>query len=101
MNQMLPIKADWQEAQAERRARYAAAVTRMAKLAIEWADRPDDDLAKLAFLDVLGFCIDSDLGEEADKLRRDLGLTEDGFPADDYGFAVPGAERRVVLGMVR
>ena len=95
------MNAPFNHAAAERRARYAAAVTRMAKLAIEWADRPDDDLRKLAFLDVLGFCIYSDLGEEADNLRRDLGLTEDGFPADDYGFAVPGAERRVVLGTVR
>ena len=85
MNALTPIKADWQEAQAERRARYAAAVTRMAKLAIEWADAPHSVFAKARFLDAAAHCIDSDLQEETENALRECGLDSEGFPLDSYG----------------
>ena len=79
------MNAPFPHQRAEREARHAANVTRMAKLAIEWADSPFDDYRKATFLDALSHCIDSDLGDEIANALNECGLDSEGYPLDQYG----------------
>lgn len=69
----------------EQIAKRSAYISRMARTALDWAARPQDDFSKLAFLDALSFVIDSDLADEITDLKFELGMDADGYPLTDEG----------------
>lgn len=87
------MNAPFNPARAQREALYAARVKHMAAKAAEWAERPQDDHAKAAFLDAAAHCIDSDLAEETENTLRECGLDEHGYPLNSYGDTDPKADR--------
>lgn len=66
-------------------AKRSAYISRMARTALDWAARPQDDFSKLAFLDALSFVIDSDISDEIAELKFELGMDADGYPLTDEG----------------
>lgn len=60
----------------------------------------DEDYCRLVFLDRLRFVIESDLDDEIEVARREAGVDEEGYPLDQDGYTVPGAERRFIPAQV-
>jgi hypothetical protein len=81
---------------AERQAVAARHITRMRNAAETLEFRPERLMGRLAFLDALSFCIETDLSAEMDDLRHDLRIDREGFPTNDEGDRIPNAERRYV-----
>jgi hypothetical protein len=77
----------------ERQAIEHAQIKRMAARMAFWAERPDSDNRKLAALDALKLCIDSDLSDDIEPLLHEMGIDAEGYSLDDDGDRVPDADR--------
>lgn len=76
----------------------------VAKAATDLADAigtRGEDYCRLAFLDRLQFIIETDLGDELDAARHELGVDAEGYPLDQDGYTTLGAERRFIPAEVR
>lgn len=96
MHRPFNLRASLKARQDAKRANLVRAAEELTALSF----KPDSPWQQLRFLDALRFCSDSHLNDGCHAEMRDLlfelRLSEDGFPLDDSGDVIVGAERRYV-----